>query len=187
MSGSDASGATPPRARSRWRRVVRIGLVAGVAVFLALQLVPYGWSHPNPPVVQDAPWPDAESAAIARESCYACHSNETDWPAYSYVAPFSWLVRRDVEDGRDELNFSNWDRDGGEADDAIEQILERAMPPDQYTLIHRGARLSDDEADVLVAALEEMNAARRGDADGDSSGSGGNDDDDSSGRGGGDD
>ena len=175
MSGSDASGATPPRARSRWRRVVRIGLVAGFAVFLALQLVPYGWSHPNPPVVQDAPWPDAESAAIARQSCYACHSNETDWPAYSYVAPFSWLVRHDVEDGRDELNFSTWDRDDGEADDAVEVVVDGAMPPGRYTVIHRGARLSDEEADVLVAALEAM------DDDGDDSG------DDSSGPGGGDD
>ena len=153
----------PRGPRSRWRRVVRIGLVAAVAVFLALQLVPYGWSHPNPPVVQDAPWPDAESAAIARESCYACHSNETDWPAYSYVAPFSWLVRRDVEDGRDELNFSTWDRDDGEADDAVEVDPGRGpMPPGRYTMIHRGARLSDDEADVLVAALEAMDAARSG-------------------------
>jgi uncharacterized membrane protein YgcG len=170
---------------------VRVALVAGVAVFVALQLVPYGWTHSNPPVVQDAPWPDAESAAIARESCYACHSNETDWPPYSYVAPFSWLVRRDVENGRDELNFSRWDRDAGEADDALEQVIDGAMPPDQYTLIHRGARLSDEEADVLVAALEEMNAAGRGDDDsgddGDSSGPGGGDDGDSSGSGGGDD
>ncbi len=178
MSGSEASGGAPPRAPSRWRRVVRIGLVAGVAVFLALQLVPYGWSHPNPPVVEDAPWPDAESAALARESCYACHSNETEWPAYSYVAPFSWLVRRDVEEGRDELNFSTWNRDGGEADDAAESIVDGAMPPGQYTLVHRGARLSDDEADVLVAALEAM----------DDGGDGGDGDDgsDSSGPGSGD-
>ena len=183
MSGSEASDAAPPRARSRLRRVVRIGLVAGVAVFLALQLVPYGWSHPNPPVVQDAPWPDAESAAIARESCYACHSNETDWPAYSYVAPFSWLVRRDVEDGRDELNFSTWDRDDGEADDAVEVIADGAMPPGRYTMIHRGARLSDDEADVLVAALDAMDAARGGDDDGDSSGPGSGGGDDRSGPG----
>jgi hypothetical protein len=140
--------------------VLRIGLIGAVGVFLAIQLVPYGWSHPNPPVVQDAPWPDAESAAIARESCYACHSNETDWPAYSYVAPFSWLVRRDVEDGRDEFNFSTWDPDDGEADDAVEVILDGAMPPDRYTMIHRGARLTDDEADRLVAALQAMDAAR---------------------------
>jgi hypothetical protein len=126
------------------------------ALLVAMQLVPYGWHHSNPPVVQDAPWPDAASEAIARESCYACHSNETDWPFYSYVAPMSWLVRHDVDRGRDELNFSRWDRDADEADDAIEMVRKGAMPPSQYTLIHRGAKLTDDEAAVLVAALESM-------------------------------
>jgi hypothetical protein len=126
------------------------------AVLVAMQLVPYGWRHSNPPVVQDAPWPDAQSEAIARESCYACHSNETDWPFYSYVAPMSWLVRRDVDRGRDEMNFSRWDRDADEADDAIEMVRKGAMPPSQYTLIHRGAKLTDDEVAVLVAALESM-------------------------------
>lgn len=127
-----------------------------LAVAVAIQLVPYGWRHPNPPVRQDAPWPDAESEAIARQSCYACHSNETDWPPYSYVAPMSWLVRWDVERGRDELNFSEWDRDRGRADDAAEQVLDRTMPLDRYTLIHRDARLSDAEVDTLVAALLAM-------------------------------
>jgi hypothetical protein len=157
------------------RHPVAFGMgAAGLAVFGALQLVPYGWSHPNPPVTQDAPWPDAASAGIARDSCYDCHSNETDWPAYSYVAPMSWLVRRDVEGGRDELNFSRWDEDGGDADDAVEAIRAGSMPPWQYTLIHRGSTLSDAEADRLVAALEAMDEG---------GGGGGDDRDDDSGRG----
>jgi Haem-binding domain len=142
------------------RRPLRRVALGALALFLLIQLVPYGWRHPNPRVTQDAPWPDAESAAIARESCYACHSNETDWPAYSYVAPFSWLVRRDVESGRDELNFSTWDRDDGRADDAIETIVEGSMPPDRYTMIHRGARLTDAEAQRLVDALAVLDEQR---------------------------
>jgi Haem-binding domain len=118
--------------------------------------VPYGWSRPNPPVTQDAPWPDAESAAIARRSCYSCHSNETDWPPYSYVAPMSWMVRYDVEQGRDRLNFSEWDRAAEQADDAAEPVEEGTMPLPRYTLIHRDAVLSDAEVDKLVAALEAM-------------------------------
>ena len=141
------------------RKTLRVlrwpALVLGI-LFVAIQFVPYGWQHSNPPVVQDAPWPDQVSADIARVSCYDCHSNETDWPAYSYVAPMSWLVRRDVDNGRDELNFSEWDRDAGEADDAIDAILDGSMPPNQYTLLHRAARLSDEEAARLVAALEAM-------------------------------
>jgi hypothetical protein len=142
--------------RSRGRRILRAGLLALIAVVVAIQFVPYGWSKPNPPVRAAAVWPDAESERIARASCYACHSNETEWPAYSYIAPMSWLVRRDVEQGRDELNFSDWDADSGEADDAIETIEDGSMPPRQYTLVHRDARLDDDEAAALADALRRM-------------------------------
>jgi hypothetical protein len=82
------------------------------------------------------------------------HSNETDWPIYSYVAPMSWLVRYDVDRGRDEFNFSDWDP--GEADDAIDVIEEGEMPPDRYVLIHRDARLSAPERITLIEALEAM-------------------------------
>ena len=105
------------------------------------------------------PWPDEASARLARDACYDCHSNETEWPAYSYVAPMSWLVRRDVDDGRHELNFSDWGDDAGEADDAVESLREGSMPPSQYELMHPAARLTDDEVDRLVAALEAMDAA----------------------------
>jgi hypothetical protein len=158
-------------ARRHWVRRVGIG---AIAVFAAIQLVPYGWWHENPPVVQDAPWPDAESERIARSSCYSCHSNETDWPLYSYIAPMSWLTRRDVEAGREELNFSDWGEDAGEADDAIETIEEGSMPPREYTLIHRDAKLTDAEAERLIAALEAMEEAddEGGDRTGSSSGPG---------------
>ena len=65
----------------------------------------------------------------------------------------SWLVRSDVERGRDELNFSTWDRDDGEAEDAAEVVVEGQMPADRYTMIHRGATLTDEETERLVAAL----------------------------------
>lgn len=133
---------------------MRRGLLVAGGLFVAAQLVPYGWAKPNPPVERDAPWPDAESARLARAACYGCHSNETDWPVYSYVAPMSWLVRADVESGRDELNFSEWD--DGDADDAAERIEDGSMPPSRYSLVHPDARLSDDEKARLIAALEAM-------------------------------
>lgn len=155
----------PGPAKGRWGR--RIGIAAGAALvlLLAIQLVPYGWTHSNPPVTSDAPWPDPAAEAIARESCYSCHSNETEWPAYSYVAPMSWLVRRDVDQGRAELNFSEWGTTDGDADDAIDEIEDGAMPPRQYTLIHRSAQLTDEEAATLLAALAQMDDDDRGDDD----------------------
>ena len=146
--------------RSNLRRAALWTAAIGVGLAVAVQFVPYGWRHPNPPVTMDAPWPDAASERIARESCYSCHSNETDWPLYSYVAPMSWLVRNDVERGREELNFSTWDRDDGDADDAAESIVDGAMPPDRYTALHRGASLTDEEAAVIVAALAAMDEQR---------------------------
>lgn len=127
-----------------------------VVAFPAIQLVPYGWSHPNPPVVQDAPWPSPEVEGLARAACYSCHSNETHWPLYSYVAPVSWLVRNDVEEGRDELNFSTWDRSSGQAGDAAETILDGSMPPRRYVIMNPDARLSAEEKRALVDGLAAM-------------------------------
>lgn len=137
-------------------RALRIPVLVLGATFLAVQLVPYGWERPNPPVVRDAPWPSVDAASLARSSCYDCHSNEVDWPLQAYVAPSSWLVRRDVELGRDELNFSDWDEHEGEADDAAEAVLDGSMPPRRYTLLHPGAVLSDAEKEILATALEAM-------------------------------
>jgi hypothetical protein len=138
----------------------RVAVVLGgsaLGAFLLLQLVPYGWEKSNPPVTAAAPWPDPRAEAIARTACYDCHSNETDWPLYSYVAPMSWLVRRDVERGRGELNFSEWDEDAADAaEDAREEIVEGRMPLPNYRRIHRDAQLSDEDAAVLIAALEQM-------------------------------
>jgi len=176
-------------AEGRWAvvRVVvlRTALVAGV-IFALIQLVPYGWWHDNPPVISDAPWPDAASEQIARTSCYSCHSNETEWPIYSYVAPMSWLVRYDVERARDEFNFSDWD--SGDADDAIEMIEEGSMPLDRYVMIHRDARLTDSERATLIAALETMSDEGGSDSGSDDdSGSDGGDDRGGDDRGGDDD
>ncbi len=75
----------------------------------------------------------------------------------------SWLVRRDVDNGREELNFSHWDRDDNEAHDAAETVAEGSMPPGRYTVLHPDARLTDDQERTLMAALEAMDeGGRRG-------------------------
>jgi hypothetical protein len=136
--------------------LLRTGLGA-LILFGVVQLVPYGWSHPNPPVTRSPGWADATTEGLARAACYDCHSNETEWPVYSYVAPMSWLVRRDVEQGREELNLSELDQDGGhELDDAAETIAEGSMPPRQYLLLHPDARLSVEEEQQLMAAFDQL-------------------------------
>ena len=166
----------------RRRFPLRAGLGL-LAVAVLLQLVPYGRDHTNPPVTQDAPWPDGRARELATAACYDCHSNQTRWPPQSYVAPFSWLLTRDVEQGRDELNFSTWDEDDGEADDAADAVADGSMPPRRYVLVHPDANLDAAERQVLVDALEALDRARGG---GDRSGpGGGGDGEDRSGPGGG--
>jgi hypothetical protein len=98
------------------------------------------------------------------------------------VAPFSWLLTRDVRQGREELNFSTWDADDGEADDAADAVADGSMPPRRYVLVHPDAALSGAERQVLVDALAAMDRSRGG---GDRSGPGGGGDEDRSGPGGG--
>ena len=155
-------------ATGRRRFLLRAGLGL-LAVAVLLQLVPYGRDHTNPPVTRDAPWPDGRARELATAACYDCHSNQTRWPPQSYVAPFSWLLTRDVEQGRAKLNFSTWDSDDGEADGGAEAVAEGSMPPRRYLLAHPDANLSDAERQVLVDALEAMDRARGG-GDGDRSG-----------------
>ena len=121
---------------------------------------------------------------FSRGGCQDCHSNQTRWPPQSFVAPFSWMVARDVEQGREALNFSTWDEDDGEADDAAEAVADATMPPRRYLLAHPDAALSDAERRILVDALEAVDDARGG-GDRSGPGGGGDRDEDRSGPGGG--
>ncbi len=69
------------------------------------------------------------------------------------MAPTSWLIQSDVEEGRQILNFSEWDRPQTSLDEAVEVVEEGEMPPLQYKLLHSGARLSDTEKADLVQGL----------------------------------
>ena len=135
------------------RLLLRAGLGLLVVAVL-VQLVPYGRDHTNPPVTRDAPWPEGRARELATAACYDCHSNQTRWPPQSFVAPFSWLLARDVSQGRDELNFSTWDEDDGDADDAADAVAEGSMPPRRYLLVHPDAALGEAERQLLVDALE---------------------------------
>ncbi|MCU0305505.1 MAG: heme-binding domain-containing protein [Thermoanaerobaculales bacterium] len=129
--------------------VVTVGLL--VAALIVIQLIPVDRS--NPPVVADFDGPP-EVAAVLRASCYDCHSHETRWPWYSRVAPVSWLVVHDVDEGRDKMNFSRWgaldlDRRAKLAEEIWEEVEEGEMPLLAYRLAHPDARLTDGSRSLL--------------------------------------
>lgn len=134
------------------RRIVVWTIVAHILVVAAIQAVPYGRAHTNPPVRMEPAWDSPATRELAVRACFDCHSNETEWPWYTNVAPMSWLGQRDVDEGRDELNFSEWDR-RQEIDDLGEAVYE-GMPPWFYTILHPSAGLSGAEKAALVDGFE---------------------------------
>ena len=123
-------------------------VIAGVVL---LQLVPV--DRTNPPVTSEiaAPAPVME---VLQTSCYDCHSNETDWPWYSNVAPVSWLISKHVQIGREQLNFSHWgelsDEDREHALGEIWEEVERGtMPHRGYMRWHTEARMSPAQMQIL--------------------------------------
>ena len=113
------------------RFIFWLGAVLIIAVGV-VQFVPYGGDHTNPRVTQEPVWDRPQTRMLAVRACFDCHSNETVWPWYSNIAPMSWLIQRDVDEGRRKLNYSEWNRGQKEAresakslDDALISMLEK--------------------------------------------------------------
>jgi len=137
-------------------RVVKLVLGILVVAIVLIQLVPVERENPLVKGEVSAPDPVME---VLRGSCYDCHSNETVWPWYSRVAPLSWLIAGDVEEGRSHLNFSEWesltDEDRADAMEEIwEEIEEGAMPLPIYLRMHPEAVLTEPQREVLRRWLE---------------------------------
>jgi hypothetical protein len=143
------------------RKTLKWGGSILAAVFLGIQFVPA--ERTNPPIdpsmtfqakVRVPPHIDT----IIRRSCYDCHSHETRWPWYAYVAPASWLVTSDVKKGRSLLNFSNWTynmfRSVGRLDQMAQEVHDGTMPLPSYLLLHPSAKLSEVEKDSLINWVE---------------------------------
>jgi len=148
MPAVDAS----PNVVSMRKWLIR-GMFAGVALFLLAQVVPYGRNHTNPPVTQSIKWNSPRTEQLAAGACFDCHSNLTSWKWYSNIAPFSWLIYKDVVDGRANLNFSEWNKPQADAGDIVEAVQSGSMPPLQYKPLHAGARLSKAQQDELARGL----------------------------------
>lgn len=131
---------------------VKRGLLGLLLLVILIQFIPYGRDHTNPAVVAEPAWDSPVTRDLAVRACFDCHSNETVWTWYSNVAPMSWLVQRHVDEGRNELNFSEWHLPQ-EADEAAETVRDGSMPTRDYLLTHPEARLSDQELLDLEAGL----------------------------------
>lgn len=133
------------------KRGVKVALGV-VVVLVVMQLVRP--TRENPAVTGDLVTPP-DVKSVLKKACYDCHSNETVWPWYSNVAPVSWLVARDVNEGRKHLNFSVWEsyeqkRKDKKLEEIGEEVSEGEMPMAIYVPLHPEAKLSDAEKKLLV-------------------------------------
>ena len=134
---------------------------ASGVLLVGIQLVPV--DRGNPPVEGVVPAP-APVLQVLERACYDCHSNQTHWPWYAYVAPVSWVVADDVHEGRRELNFTEWSRASARkrarvAEKVWEEVSEGKMPLPSYLRAHAEARLTEADLAALRAWAEETRPA----------------------------
>lgn len=139
------------------KQVLKVAAVLLLLAFIGIQLVRPERVNPPPTSGQtlaEHARVTPEVAAVLERSCMDCHSNRTDWPWYSNVAPASWFVTDHVNHGRRHLNFSRWgEYDRRRADNLLNDICTTAksgfMPLGSYTFVHRGARLAPADVQTL--------------------------------------
>jgi hypothetical protein len=140
-----------------------LALTVPVLLFAAIQFVPYGRDHRNPPDGALAAFDSPRTQELAQRACNDCHSNRTRWPWYASIAPISWRVQSHVNEGRGALNLTALNtasKEGAEAaGEAGETVLKGEMPPWDYLLMHPEARLTAAEKAELARGLDVTFAA----------------------------
>ena len=149
------------------KKTILFIIIGIVVIFVAASVVINGRAHTNPPVIAEPQWDSPQTRELASRACFDCHSNETTWPWYSYVAPVSWLVAHDVQEGRTALNFSEWrpgrrhlnfsewgTRRFDEPWEISEVIAEGRMPPKVYLPLHPKANLTQAEKQELIRGFQ---------------------------------
>jgi len=128
-----------------------LGLIFVIGL-VGIQLIPVDRSNPvtDPALEIKAP---ADVKAIFQRSCYDCHSNQTKWPWYSHIAPMKWFIARDVNVGRQWLNFSEWERYDEKKKQKLKEMIfmavGMAMPLGLYVQAHSEAKLSDHDREII--------------------------------------
>src|SRR6478609_8327078 len=123
------------------KRMVLYSAAGLLVLFGLIQLVPYRVT--NPPVRQEPPWDSPRTRQLAVAACFDCHSNQTRSYWYEKIAPVSWWIKNHVDEGRQSLNFDEWQpgRGGGRA---ARTVLRGSMPPSYYMWLglHSKAKLT---------------------------------------------
>ncbi len=142
----------------RWLSPRRL-LIGIIGLLVIIQLIPVWLWQTNPALQSQPKWDSPQTQALAKRACFDCHSNQTAWPWYSYVAPASWLITRDVGAGRRALNYDDWQtslarQDRFPLDQQVQREISRGdMPPSYFLWLHPDAKLTTTEQQQLIDGL----------------------------------
>lgn len=133
------------------KKKIAIIVIALVTLIILIQIIPVKRDNPE---VTGKFTEHSEVMMVVQRCCYDCHSNETVWPWYSYVAPVSWLVAHDVHEGRGHLNFSEWqllpyEKRVGLQSEIWDEVQSGKMPPSGYLAMHKNAKITDSDRSIL--------------------------------------
>ena len=146
------------------KKIGKIVFYVLIGAFIIIQFFPYNRPENNPPEKFDFfienQVPD-EISTMIRNACFDCHSQETKYPWYSFVAPVSWLVAGDINDGRHHLDFSNWQSLEKKEkikilDEIAEEVEDGSMPLEIYIPLHPEAKLNDQDREKLILWAESL-------------------------------
>jgi mono/diheme cytochrome c family protein len=147
----------------RSRAKVGLWTLAGLsALAVVIQWVPYGRDHTARPATKPFKWSTPAAEAIAKASCYDCHSSETRWWWAVKIAPFSWLAQADIDEAKRRVDFSEWN--GKLTAEGLQRAINRNMPPLQFTLFHSEAKLTDAMKQTLMEGFQASWAANQASA-----------------------
>ena len=137
-------------------RLLTVIFAATLGTIVVIQAIPYGRAHSNPPITGEPEWATPRTRELMVRACFGCHSNEVEYPAYASVAPISWVVETHVSEGREKVNYSEFNSRQRGADETVEVIEEGSMPPGYYTQFgrHPEAKLTTAEVAELIAGLK---------------------------------
>ena len=146
------------------KKFLKIILIILLVVFVIIQFLPSGRPANQPIVGQDIfeiikiP---AEVETLLKNACYDCHSQAVKYPWYSYVAPVSWLIAKDVNMGREHIDFGKW----GELtkrkqikalNEIAEEVEDNNMPIQIYINLHSEADLTDEQRELIINWAEQL-------------------------------
>ena len=134
----------------------KIGLIL-LAIIIIMQFFRIDKTNPEIVLANDfieIKQPDAKTTRLLKSACYDCHSNTTNYPWYSNVAPISWWLQDHIDEAKSHVNFSEWTsydekKQLHKLHECYEEVEHGEMPLESYTWIHSEANLSHEDREHL--------------------------------------